>query len=264
MSVACIPANHAQTPAPAPSVKSEFQIQGFKQVPLSAKALLTAPSTATVGDLVILDASQSDAVSFYWMVFPQKTILPVEGGKKCIFSSGQPGEYTFILTAVKGDVADQIIHRMTLTTLTPVPPVPPGPTPPPVPPGPTPPGPTPPPVPPAPVPIPTSEFRVLFLSDPVAPMNKDQIDILNSTKIREYLATKCAKGPDGKTPEVRFWSPKVVLTNESDTWKKIWETVKPQMPTLPAVVIYRGTNGEYFPLAKNEAEQLEFLKKYGG
>lgn len=64
------------------------------------KAIITGPKEANVGDLVILDASQSTGLSYAWaLLASDKTYLPVDGGVRVVFASGTPGEYIFALVA---------------------------------------------------------------------------------------------------------------------------------------------------------------------
>lgn len=67
-------------------------------------AVVTGPKDSLPGDLVVLDASGSTASAFRWVLLgSKKTYLTFDGGKRLVFASGQPGEYTFILvTAGQG------------------------------------------------------------------------------------------------------------------------------------------------------------------
>jgi hypothetical protein len=58
------------------------------------------------GDLVILDASGSDATTFTWVLAnSDKTFLPVDGGKRCVFSPGRAGVFVFVLVVGKVEKA---------------------------------------------------------------------------------------------------------------------------------------------------------------
>lgn len=146
----------------------------------------------------------------------------------------------------------------TITVSTGIQPEPPKPPEPPTPPT--------PPVPPAPVPIPAAGFRVLLVEekDDRGTIPQPQLAAMFSTQVRDYLNRKCAKGPDGKTPEWRFWDKDVVLSAESETWQKIWTATKPQLTKLPAVVVINGTDGKVFDMPADEAGLLALLKQYGG
>lgn len=112
---------------------------------IRATAVITGPTTASPGDLVILDASTSDAAAFTWALpGSTKTILAVDGGRRCVFASGASGKYVFVLATAKADAVAIATHELTIGT----PPPPPGPEP-----GP---GPTPPP---APV-LPDGKFKL--------------------------------------------------------------------------------------------------------
>jgi len=68
-------------------------------------AVINGPSEAEPGDLIILDASRSsNATTFKWLlVNSKKTFLPVDQNERCVFSSGTPQEYIFVLIAAGGD-----------------------------------------------------------------------------------------------------------------------------------------------------------------
>lgn len=97
----------------------------------TASAVIVAPNEVAPGDLLVLDASSSDAASFEWRVYPTKTILPVDAKKRCVFASGQPGEYLFILATAKGDAVAIAEHKVRVGQPGPTP-IPPGPGPTPV------------------------------------------------------------------------------------------------------------------------------------
>jgi hypothetical protein len=62
------------------------------------KSVITGPKEAPTGELVILDASQSQGLGYLWiLVDSEKSFLPVDNGLKCVFSTGTPGQYIFVL-----------------------------------------------------------------------------------------------------------------------------------------------------------------------
>ncbi len=138
--------------------------------------------------------------------------------------------------------------------------VPPGPTPPPVPP--VPPDPVPPdPKPPAPIPEAGLRVLVVYESSELSKLPPAQLAIVYSKGIREYLNTKCAMGPDGKTKEWRIWDKDVDTSSES----KLWQTaMKRPRASVPWVLISNGTTGFEGPLPGNAADALFLLKKFGG
>ena len=90
-------------------------------------AVITGPKEAPVGDLVILDASQSQGLGFLWLlVNSDKSFLPVDGGVRCVFASGSPGKFIFVLVCSGtnnngGPAAATAKHELTVTGVTPVP-----------------------------------------------------------------------------------------------------------------------------------------------
>jgi hypothetical protein len=99
-------------------------------------AKITGPKESPPGELVILDASQSQGLGYLWLlVNSQKSFLPVDNGLKCVFSTGTPGDYAFVLIVSGtnpngGPAAATAQHTLHVTGNTPEPPIPtPGPTP---------------------------------------------------------------------------------------------------------------------------------------
>lgn len=100
----------------------------------SPRAVIDAPAQATVGDLVVLSAEGSHASDFAWrLANSEKTFLPVDGGRRCVFSSGSPGKFVFVLAVACGDQVAVALHTIDVVT-----PEPPNPDPSPVPPTPDP------------------------------------------------------------------------------------------------------------------------------
>ncbi len=104
------------------------------------KAVITGPKEGPPGELVILDASQSSGLGYLWLlVNSEKSFLPVDGGIKCVFSTGTPGNYVFILVVAGtnqngGPAAATATHTLKIIGQQPTPeptpnPTPPGPTP---------------------------------------------------------------------------------------------------------------------------------------
>lgn len=66
-----------------------------------AKAVIKGPESVLAGDLCVLTA-EPGMDNYHWILSgSNKTFLPVENGTKCIFSSGTPGEFRFILSVSK-------------------------------------------------------------------------------------------------------------------------------------------------------------------
>ena len=75
----------------------------------AAQIVLNAPSTARVGELVRLDASESSADSFKWLLVPESVDFEVYAeGRKAVFSARSPGEYLFIVAVAKEGSVDVV------------------------------------------------------------------------------------------------------------------------------------------------------------
>lgn len=72
-----------------------------------AKIVLKAPDKAKIGQLVILDVSESTAATFRWEL-QQKTanFLVIDNGRKAVFSAEAGGDYTFVVAAASGNSVD--------------------------------------------------------------------------------------------------------------------------------------------------------------
>jgi hypothetical protein len=79
----------------------------------SASIVLRAPDKAKVGQLVILDVSESTATSFRWEP-QQKTpnFLVIDNGRRAVFSAEVSGVYTFVVAAAKDNTVDVKIHTI--------------------------------------------------------------------------------------------------------------------------------------------------------
>jgi hypothetical protein len=68
--------------------------------PPSPRAVIAAPEHAAPGDLVVLSAEGSTASAFAWFpVEGAERFLPVDGGRRAVFASGQEGDFHFLLIA---------------------------------------------------------------------------------------------------------------------------------------------------------------------
>jgi hypothetical protein len=146
-----------------------------------------------------------------------------------------------------------------------------------VPPGPGPgpgPGPVPPPDPVAPAPIPEPGFRCLIVveTSDLSRMPAGVLNAIHATAVRKYLNEKCVRGPDGKTPEWRYFDKDVSLQFESQTWKSAMAREK-QLYTKDAqgrdvpqawCVISNGATGFEGPVPSSPDDFLALLRKYGG
>ena len=96
-----------------------------------ALIIIEGPTTAEIGDLVVLSVEKSNGVSFKWLVSPAtKNVLVIDGGKRIVFSSGVEGTFTFHVATAKADTVDMVVHTVVIKangpepTPTPTPPQP--------------------------------------------------------------------------------------------------------------------------------------------
>jgi hypothetical protein len=91
-----------------------------------AKISVKAPETAKIGQLVVLDATESYVDSFKWEVTPKTdNFVVIEGGQRAFFSGDKPGSYTFWIAGALDKTVD--LQSVTVTVEGVVPPDP-GPT----------------------------------------------------------------------------------------------------------------------------------------
>ena len=85
--------------------------------------------------------------------------------------------------------------------------------------------------------------------------------------VADYLAAKCVKGADGKTPETRAYDQHTPM----DAAPKLWrDAMARPRSSLPWLVVSNGKTGFEGPVPYNPADPadlnpiLTLLKKYGG
>ena len=130
------------------------------------------------------------------------------------------------------------------------------------------PGPGPNPVPPKPIPtpvvpapIPVDGFRVLIVYETSDKMTAEFQAIILGKEVRDYLAAKCVKGPDGKTPEFRIMDKDSVVKDESKLWQDAM--LRPRQ-SVPWLLVSNGRTGFEGPLPATVADTLIILRKHGG
>lgn len=130
-----------------------------------------------------------------------------------------------------------------------------------------------PPVPPKPVdppPSPTQELRLVFVFEDEILLTKEQSDVMNSTKLVEWMNKNCVKDRDDGLASWRKWDIKKLnkpdaLKFETPTWKQVWNDSKAGLGTLPQVVVYLDQKGKSYdwPVG-DEDKMLAFLKEKSG
>lgn len=225
----------------------------------ATKAVIDGDKEADTGDLIVLDASRSTGSAFKWiLVNSKKKFAEVDSGRKLFFSSGTPGEYIFVLIVGGSDnnnrlEVDILQHVVTIGKVDPQPTPTPTPTPVPVPPTPVNPS------------LNPDGFSVLiFYETEDYNLTEDQLQILNSTQIQNYLKSKCVKNDN--QPAFRQWDDDLDSnTLPNDLWRKFYDRAKTDSKgKLPWIVISTKTETISVELPKTESETLNLLKKYGG
>lgn len=116
-----------------------------------------------------------------------------------------------------------------------------------------------------PAPIPEEGFRILIVyeRDTFLDLPGKQQEIVDGQKFRDFVDANCVKV--GMQPEYRFYDQNVVLTAESEIWKK---AMARERKTIPWIVISNGKTGteEALPADTDAAIKLasKYLPKTGG
>ena len=94
--------------------------QGFAEV----VAIIKAPTQVNVGDLVVLDSSDSKGDNQKWVIDPRAEGRYLELEKRIVFAIGTPGVYQFqLIVADKEANIDQVKHDIQVGSITtPIPP----------------------------------------------------------------------------------------------------------------------------------------------
>lgn len=113
-----------------------------------------------------------------------------------------------------------------------------------------------------PSPIPQPGFRVAIIEETADrdKLTPEQRAILTSVPLRQLLDTVCVKGPDGKTPEYRFFDKDADLTHETPLWQDV---VKIQRdPAAPLWLIIGGRKGFNGPCPPTIAELMTLIQSH--
>jgi len=84
-----------------------------QDIPAEAKVVLDAPNSCRIGELVRLDASESTATNFKWLLIPDSVDFEVyDEGRRAVFSARAAGTFLFVISVTKNDTIDMIKHTI--------------------------------------------------------------------------------------------------------------------------------------------------------
>lgn len=84
------------------------------------RAVITGPKEAQLGDLIVLNGGESTGTSRLWLLAAApspKTFMPVNDGRECVFATGTPGDYTFVLVVAGIGVNGNALAQMATHTV---------------------------------------------------------------------------------------------------------------------------------------------------
>lgn len=85
--------------------------------PVVAKVVLKAPATATIGQLVVLDVTDSIGESFEWHVSPDTgNFLVIDNGRRAVFSTPVGGDFVFTVGTALNSTVNVKIHTVRVPT----------------------------------------------------------------------------------------------------------------------------------------------------
>lgn len=97
-----------------PLAGQTFYIAGQDESP-DPGIILRAQDTAEIGELIRLDASESEVDGITWQIIPDTPDFEViEDGRRAFFSSRVPGEYLIIIAAAKDGIPYLEHHSLTV------------------------------------------------------------------------------------------------------------------------------------------------------
>lgn len=172
--------------------------QGFAEV----VAIIKAPTQVNVGDLVVLDSSDSKGDNQKWVIDPRAEGRYLELEKRIVFAIGTPGVYQFqLIVADKEANIDQVKHDIQVGSIT-------TPIPPPI---------NPPPTTPVP-PSPPTDYSVLNAV-------KAATTAVGDPETAQRLRTALIALPDKTPGAVQMKIAEVLLTRGAESQKKDWLTL---------------------------------------
>jgi len=104
-----------------------------------------------------------------------------------------------------------------------------------------------------------------MLWDPGSPNTQEQLNILGSSEIYQYLNTHCVKNANG-VAEWKKWTKDPEFSDlTSETMKQLYKDAAPLVKNLPAVIIAVDGKAKYYDISQAKVDDvLKLLKDAGG
>lgn len=102
-------------------------------------------------------------------------------------------------------------------------------------------------------------FRALIVYDTEAANSREQLAVIYSPKVTEYLNQHCVKDSAGRA-EWRRWDKDVqILTAESKDVRDLWDAVRPKLGELPQLVLAKDGKAKLYPLPLPEDAAMSLI-----
>jgi hypothetical protein len=103
-------------------------------------------------------------------------------------------------------------------------------------------------------------FRALIIYETEAANTREQLAVIYSPVVTDYLNQHCVKNAAGR-PEWRRWDKDVqVLATESTDMRDLWEAVKPKLGELPQLVLAKDGKAKVYPLPLPEPAAMTLIQ----
>lgn len=250
------------------SLSAEIKLEGKTKIPVNSAFDLRITGDVDKGAVIWDFLNGEKSLTLIPMKIPVVTPQKDKDGKELpptitytyrLIGNGPPGSYDLRARVFRNDKDGGIGYEEIKETIVigdgkPVPPNPPDP-------GPNPPDPPTPSV----QPIAGDGFRALIIEDEKlrSKLPKEQLSILESKVVRDYLKEKCAKDDSDDGKAYRIWDKDVDVSGEHKSWQ---DAFKRPVKSYPWLILSDGTKktGYEGPLPKTIEETLNLMKKYGG
>lgn len=113
-----------------------------------------------------------------------------------------------------------------------------------------------------PVKPPVTSFRVIFVTESATTLTAQQTAVSGAQAVRDYLLAKTTA--EGGVAGWRNYDPNTGAVNEFPGLKAMWLAAKPEIKTVPCMVVQLNGKVDILPFPKDSAEALATLQTYGG